>query len=121
MATTAWAEGYRVLYHWEKFSEERLLTLLAKSDVWNYEKEYRLIVQEESKAFPDTESLKSNGNFLASPEGALMSVITGCQSDHARIHDLVKSVDPTVHVKQAIRVPLGCEKLWKAIEGKCRY
>lgn len=53
-----------------------LLSLLAKSDVWSYEKEYRLIVQEESKALPDSESLKSNGHFLEFPQGALMSVIT---------------------------------------------
>ena len=82
-----------------------LLSLLAKSDVWSYEKEYRLIVQEESKALPDSESLKSTGHFLEFPQGALVSVITGCQSDHQRIHDLVKSVDPTVAVKQATRVP----------------
>jgi len=24
MAITAWSEGHRVLYHWEKLSEERL-------------------------------------------------------------------------------------------------
>ena len=81
------------------------LSLLAKSDVWSYEKEYRLIAHEESKALPDSESLKSNGHFLEFPQGALMSVITGCQSDHQLIHDLVKSIDPMVGVKQASRVP----------------
>jgi hypothetical protein len=82
-----------------------LLSLLSKSDVWSYEKEYRLIVKEESKALPDSESLKSTGHFLEFPQGALVSVITGCQSDHQRIHDLVKSIDPKVDVKQATRVP----------------
>lgn len=82
-----------------------LLSLLAKSDVWSYKKEYRLVVQDESKALPDAESLKSNGHFLEFPQGALMSVITGCQSDHQRIHNLVKSIDPKVDVKQATRVP----------------
>ena len=82
-----------------------LVSLLAKSDVWSYEKEYRLIVQEESKALPDSVSLKSNGYFLEFPQDALISVISGCQSNHQRIHYLVKSIDPKVDVKQATRVP----------------
>lgn len=84
--------------------EAALIALLFKGDVWRYEKEYRVITKEKSKALPGTESLLSDGNFLQFPKGALTSIITGCQSDHERIHDLVKSVDPTVNVKRAVRV-----------------
>lgn len=38
-----------------------------------------------------------------SDESALISIITGCQSEHERIHDLVKSVDSTINVKRAVR------------------
>jgi len=100
-----YSSAYPIMKLYDDSDEAALLSLLAKSDVWSYEKEYRLIVQEESKALPDSESLKSKGHFLEFPQGALVSVITGCQSDHQRIHDLVKSIDPKVDVKQATRVP----------------
>ena len=100
-----YSSAYPIMKLHDNSDDTALLSLLAKSDVWSYEKEYRLIAQDESKAFPDSESLKSNGHFLKFTQGALVSVITGCQSDHQRIHDLVKSVDPTVAVKQATRVP----------------
>ena len=100
-----YSSAYPIMKLHDNSDDTALLSLLAKSDVWSYEKEYRLIAQEESKALPDSESLKSNGHFLEFPQGALVSVITGCQSDHQRIHDLVKSIDPAVGVKQACRVP----------------
>ena len=100
-----YSSAYPIMKVHDDSNDAVLVSLLAKSDVWSYEKEYRLIVQEESKALPDSVSLKSNGHFLEFPHGALMSVITGCQSNHRRIHDLVKSIDPKVDVKQATRVP----------------
>ena len=100
-----YSSAYPIMELHDDSDDTLLLSLLAKSDVWSYEKEYRLIAQEESKALPDSESLKSNGHFLEFPQGALVSVITGCQSDHQRIHDLVKSIDPAVGVKQASRIP----------------
>ena len=35
----------------------------------------------------------------------VLSEYAGCQSDHQRIHNLAKSIDPKVDVKQATRVP----------------
>lgn len=34
MATTAWADGHRVLYHWQRFNEERLRATLESSCIY---------------------------------------------------------------------------------------
>lgn len=85
--------------------EANLLTLLAKSDVWSYEREYRLVAQERSVAVKDADTLITDQSFLQLPPDALRSVIVGCQADYDNIQALVKRIAPQVKVKQAVRVP----------------
>lgn len=57
---------------------ENLLPLLVKSKVWAYEQEWRLIAQNFHNRTPDDTLLVEKG-FLKLPEGALRSIIVGCQ------------------------------------------
>jgi hypothetical protein len=90
---------------YERSEEANLLILLAKGDVWAYEQEYRLIAQEKTVAVQGADTLLTDGNFLQLPEGALRSVIVGCQANYAGIRALVERLAPQVHVKRASRVP----------------
>lgn len=84
--------------------EQNLRILLAKASQWSYEKEYRLVSQERAHAV-NTGTLLTEGRFLALPEGALVSVIVGCQGDYDRVRGLVEDLAPNVKVKRAVRVP----------------
>lgn len=88
----------------EPDDEQNLRILLAKSSHWSNEKEYRLISQERTHAV-NTGTLLTEGGFLALPEGALVSVIVGCQGDYDRVRALVEALAPNVKVKRAVRVP----------------
>ena len=57
---------------------ENLLPLLAKSKVWAYEQEYRLIAQDSRNRTPRDTLLVEDG-ILKLPQGALRSIIVGCQ------------------------------------------
>jgi len=100
-----YSAAFPTLPLYDDSDEATLLALLAKSDVWRYENEYRLVVQKEATAWPDPQLLKLDGHFLKFPQGALVSIITGCQADHNQIQDLVHSVEPGVRVRRATRVP----------------
>ena len=81
-----------------------LTALLSKSDAWKYEREYRLIAQEcDNAIYHDT--LMTDNNLLTLPEGALLSVIVGCQGPYESVRNLVDQVAPHVTVKRAVRVP----------------
>lgn len=83
---------------------ETLLPLLTKANVWEYEDEYRIIAQEQSNATgPDT--LITESNLLKLPDGALLSIIVGCQGPYDEVLSLVSEVAPDVTVKMAKRVP----------------
>jgi len=49
--------------------------------------------------------LLTEGGFLTLPEGALVSVIVGCQGDYDRVLGMVETLAPNVKVKRAVRVP----------------
>ena len=83
---------------------ENLRPLLTKADVWEYEHEYRLITQEKGNA-TDHETLITDNGLLKLPEGALLSVIVGCQGPYDEVRSLVAEVAPDVTVKRAKRVP----------------
>lgn len=99
---------------YESSEEANLLILLAKGDAWAYEQEYRLIAQERTVAVQGADTLVTDGNFLQLPEGALRSVVVGCQADYAGIRRLVERLAPQVRVKRAGRVP---NQYRLAIEG----
>lgn len=99
---------------YEKSEDANLLILLSKGDAWAYEHEYRLIAQERTVAVHGAESLVTDGSYLQLPEGALRSVVVGCQADYMGIRRLVESLAPQVHVKRAVKVP---NEYRLAIEG----
>jgi|GEM_PF-3912154 hypothetical protein len=53
----------------------------------------------------DSGALLTNGGFLPLPEGALVSVIVGCQGDYDRVGTMVEALSPNVTVKRAVRMP----------------
>jgi hypothetical protein len=83
-----------------------LRMLLVKSDVWEYEQEFRLICPR----FTDVKGhpLIMDGNHLEIGPNDLRSVIVGCQADRRTVtalESLVKSYAPSVAVRQALRAP----------------
>lgn len=84
--------------------DENLIPLLTKSDVWSYEQEYRLVAQERSFATAHR-TLMTTDNYLTLPEGALTSIIVGCQGQLDEVRELVSKHAPEVLVKQVERIP----------------
>lgn len=82
---------------------ENLLPLLAKSDVWKYESEYRLIVQDAANATPHETLLATNG-FLKLPDGALRAIIVGCQGPYDAVQNLVPKCNAGIPVLRARKV-----------------
>jgi len=82
---------------------ENLLPLLAKSDVWSYEKEFRLLTQEASNATPHDTLLTKNGH-LKLGDGALRSIIVGCLGPYDAVRDLAARYSPNIQVQRARKV-----------------
>lgn len=98
---------FPIMNLYSESARDNLLPLLAKAAAWRYEKEYRLVAQEEDNAV-DSDTLKTRNNFLVIPEGAslpLKSVIVGCQGPFEVVSDIVNRFAPDLPVKRAIRVP----------------
>ena len=76
--------------------------ILTKSSDWCYEKEYRLISIDPP---PSSSFLQLHGEFFRLPDGALKSIIMGCEADHKNIAALVKELAPTLPIKRAVRSP----------------
>ena len=70
-----------------------LFPLLAKSAVWSYEDEFRLIAEDENAFMPDPdpETPKMKNNFVGLPEGALTGIIVGCSAS-AETLDAVRAI-----------------------------
>ena len=97
----AYCEGYPLLDLTDDSDETVLLPLITKAKVWTYEDEYRLIAQEKSQAF-GAASLITNGNLLALPDGALLSVVVGCVAPESTI-DAIRSIVQQSGQKVAVR------------------
>ena len=97
-------KSYPRIHVHEKGEAAALSLLLTKSDVWKYEREYRLVAQERSMAVA-ADTPMTDGNLLTYPEGALVAVIVGCRAEYDRVKDLVDAVSPRTAVKRAIRIP----------------
>lgn len=82
---------------------ENLLPLLVKSKVWEYEREYRLIAQEASKATPHDTLITHNGQ-LKFPDGALDAIIVGCNGPYDEVADLVGRCNPDIAVRRARKI-----------------
>lgn len=86
--------------------DENLKPLLTKSDVWDYEDEFRVIVTEHPFVYPDVPTTKEG--LLALPKGALRSVIVGAEmptSDREVVKTLVADSGWGVELKVASLVP----------------
>lgn len=80
--------------------------LLTKSDDWAYEKEYRIIgLGDGVKRSAEFAPLTLSGNFLSFPEGALKSVIVGCETDFGAVAKIVNCEWPGLRIKRAVRSP----------------
>lgn len=79
--------------------------LLTKSDVWKYEKEFRLIARDARvKQLPNI-PVATDG-FMPIGDRALVGIIIGCQCDDAdEIIGMVRRHQPTVMVRKAKRQP----------------
>ncbi len=95
---------FPIMRPYSKDPDEDLVALLSKSDVWGYEKEYRLVAQERNFA-TQHETLMTQDNYLTLPKGALTSVIVGCQGRFEEVRKLVHVYAPDISVKRAERVP----------------
>lgn len=78
-----------------------LQLVLAKSSVWEYEKEYRIIAQEACYGTDDIDIPRTNDGYLQIPDEALMSVIIGCRGNIQRVKELVRKHASQVSIKYA--------------------
>jgi hypothetical protein len=86
---------------------QAILTLLAKSTVWEYEDEYRIIAEERAQAIAK-DTLKTDDNFLVYPPGSLKAVIVGCQADDATVREVRQIIEKNgrgIAIKRAVRTP----------------
>jgi hypothetical protein len=97
---------YRPTYpSWITYLPDPARTLemvLTKSEAWEYEQEFRVWTVSESTPSP---YLRPQGNYLALPDGALTSVIAGCEADYDAIRAIVHVHLPGLPVKCAVRIP----------------
>lgn len=87
---------------------EGLLALTAKSAVWSYEAEYRLIAQERAAAAPGSVTLMTDNNLLTLPEGALRAIIVGCSmsdTNRTTLQGMIKRSSSKIELREATRVP----------------
>lgn len=83
----AWQVIYRGAYpRWSIFGmDNHLEIMITKSDDWQYENEYRIVARTDKDKFtPNPNMTFADGDFLALPEGSLLSVIAGCEADIRR-------------------------------------
>jgi len=81
-------------------------TLLTKSDDWSYEKEYRIIALSQGISRPAAAAgLTLDGNFLGIPEGAIKSVIVGCEAPFYEVRKTILDLSPSMQIKRAVRSP----------------
>ena len=87
-------------------AKSRMQMILAKSEVWNYENEYRLIGTRATQI--QNHPLKLDGNYLPIAPTDLKSIIIGCQTDNAdveTIKHLVAEYAPHVQLRRVLRSP----------------
>jgi hypothetical protein len=98
---------YRATYPDYDFVGGGYPALFTKSDVWSYEAEWRLIVEERGFA-RSAWTVKTDNDFLTLHSGVLKSVTIGCLADESsrqRIEHFVITNAPGVLVRQATLMP----------------
>lgn len=92
------------LYEQDEF--ENLKPLISKSLIWSYEDEFRLVTAELPYTFPNIPS--SENGFVSLPNGALKSIILGCQMTDANkdiVSCLISDSGLNVELKEARIIP----------------
>ena len=87
-------------------TESHIRMLLTKSDVWSYEKEFRLVCSRTTTR--KNHPLLMVGNFLPLTPNDLKSIILGCQADKQTmetVRTLVTEHAPSVLIRHAKRAP----------------
>ena len=99
---------YRETYPSFRLGADRDLSpFYTKSSDWQYEDEYRLIAEEEDRAFSDR-TLKTRNQFYKLPTGSLISIIIGVHApDETRrtIRSIVDRSGKNLSIRQAARAP----------------
>jgi hypothetical protein len=88
-----------------EFEARRELTvdmIRTKAWAWRYEKEFRLIG---GPSRQEGDHLRTYDDFFSLPPGSLKSVVAGCEADYDAVSAIVKSHNPDLSVKRAVRVP----------------
>lgn len=88
-----------------------LAFLVCKSQDWSYEREFRLVAQDDGPHRTQHQTLISQGGFVPIPDEALSAVILGCQMDEAcrqAVIEIVKDLNPklkmNVRIREAVRI-----------------
>src|SRR6516225_7528168 len=99
---------YRETYPSFRLDADRDLSpFYTKSSDWQYEDEYRLIAEEEDRAFSGR-TLKTRNQFYKLPSGSLISIIIGIHApDETRrtIRSIVDRSGKNLSIRQAARAP----------------
>jgi hypothetical protein len=94
---------YRATYPAVDITDPGYESLITKSDVWAYEREWRIVAEERAVA-QAAGTIKTDNDFLTLPPGVLKSIIIGClASEESRqlVASLVRTHAPNVLVRQA--------------------
>jgi hypothetical protein len=95
----AWEIKYASQYPaWvpHKMLDHALAMLLTKSDVWVYEREFRVVA---SPDYPDGHPMKLDGEFLKLPPRSLVGIIVGCRGNYAEVMQIVNQHAPGLPLK----------------------
>jgi Protein of unknown function (DUF2971) len=103
-----WA--YRVHYRetyppyrlYEDADNANLVPIFTKSNVWEYEREYRMVAEERQRPRPIM--LETRDSTLRLAQGTLVGVVLGCQCDAAHALDLIDQYGPDLRVRRAKRM-----------------
>ncbi|MBH9648045.1 DUF2971 domain-containing protein [Burkholderia vietnamiensis] len=96
-------DTYPTIRMYEDDNNANLVPIFTKSDVWEYENEYRLIAEERDQ--PRVNMLTTRESTLQLARGALVGVVLGCQCDEDRALDLIDRYGRDLRVRRARRVP----------------
>ena len=91
-----------IAHEFEAKPERTVDMIRTKAWAWRYEKEFRLIG---GPSRQEGNHLRTHDDFFSLPPGSLKSVIAGCAADYDAVSAIVKSYNPNLPVKRAVRAP----------------
>lgn len=80
-----------------------LVPVFTKSEVWSYEREFRLIAEEGGEQRRDM--LVTRDSTLGLERGVLIGVVVGCQCEEEHVRELVERYAPELRLRRARRDP----------------